>query len=275
MNWDNALKNAEHLAYAMNIMRYNALQYQDAVISNDFERMERYAGIMEELLNNNNEIWNQEIERYKGHLADYRNDDPSHPNYGAGAGTHYLPTDYNWFLPALPMPTITGISDDDPYSDSEARDGFRPAFRADPASLVAAMGDFNGALTCNKGLGLGGAPDTPLVLDLDGDGVETISFMRDIHFDHDGDGFAEKSGWVGIDDALLVRDINGNQHRQTGQYIREDSVAAEMDVWFLVDPPHSVAKDLLPVTDEVASLPDIKEEGVAAIISSYWAPRGQ
>ena len=51
---------------------------------------------------------------------------------------------------------------------------------------------------------------SPLVLDLDGDGVETTSVENGTHFDHDGNDFAEKSGWVGSDDGLLVRDINGN-----------------------------------------------------------------
>ncbi len=51
---------------------------------------------------------------------------------------------------------------------------------------------------------------SPLVLDLDGDGVETTGVENGTHFDHDGNDFAEKSGWVGSDDGLLVRDVNGN-----------------------------------------------------------------
>ncbi|MDD5297126.1 MAG: calcium-binding protein [Rhodocyclaceae bacterium] len=51
---------------------------------------------------------------------------------------------------------------------------------------------------------------SPLVLDLDGDGVETISKSAGIHFDQDKNGFAETSGWVGKDDGLLVWDRNGN-----------------------------------------------------------------
>ena len=38
---------------------------------------------------------------------------------------------------------------------------------------------------------------SPLILDLDGDGVETLSYTSGIFFDHDGDGFAEETGWVG------------------------------------------------------------------------------
>ncbi|WP_129140046.1 calcium-binding protein [Modicisalibacter coralii] len=51
---------------------------------------------------------------------------------------------------------------------------------------------------------------SPLVLDLDGDGVETLALENGVYFDHDGNGFAEKSGWVGADDGLLVWDRNGD-----------------------------------------------------------------
>ena len=49
---------------------------------------------------------------------------------------------------------------------------------------------------------------TPLILDLDGDGVETISKEEGTLFDIDADGDKDKTGWVGADDGLLVRDIN-------------------------------------------------------------------
>ena len=51
---------------------------------------------------------------------------------------------------------------------------------------------------------------SPLIIDLDGDGIETVSSDKGVYFDHDGNSLAEKSGWVGKDDGLLVRDINGN-----------------------------------------------------------------
>ncbi len=51
----------------------------------------------------------------------------------------------------------------------------------------------------------------PLVLDLNGDGVNTIAMSdSDAYFDFDGDGFAEKSGWIDSSDAFLVLDKNGN-----------------------------------------------------------------
>ena len=51
---------------------------------------------------------------------------------------------------------------------------------------------------------------SPIVLDLDRNGVETFSPGSDAHFDHDGNGFAERTGWVGGDDGLLVWDRDGN-----------------------------------------------------------------
>lgn len=50
----------------------------------------------------------------------------------------------------------------------------------------------------------------PLVLDLDGDGIETRGIDGTILFDHNGDGIRTGTGWVKADDALLVLDRNGN-----------------------------------------------------------------
>ncbi|NBO66798.1 MAG: hypothetical protein EBU88_18470, partial [Acidobacteria bacterium] len=52
---------------------------------------------------------------------------------------------------------------------------------------------------------------SPLVLDLDGNGIETLSLMDGCrYFDHDGNRFAERTGWVGAKDGLLIRDLDGN-----------------------------------------------------------------
>ena len=51
---------------------------------------------------------------------------------------------------------------------------------------------------------------SPLVLDLDGDGIETRGLLAGAFFDHAGDGFAELTGWIGADDGLLILDRNGN-----------------------------------------------------------------
>ena len=52
----------------------------------------------------------------------------------------------------------------------------------------------------------------PLLLDLDGDGLELNAQVkgRSTLFDTDGDGFLEPTGWVRGDDGILVRDLNGD-----------------------------------------------------------------
>ena len=51
----------------------------------------------------------------------------------------------------------------------------------------------------------------PLVLDMDGDGIELVSFEdTKAAFDVDNDGFIETTGWVKGDDALLVHDLDGD-----------------------------------------------------------------
>ena len=53
--------------------------------------------------------------------------------------------------------------------------------------------------------------EDPLVLDLDGDGLEFTSLgQNQAHFDLDGDLFAEKTGWLRPDDGFLVLDRDGN-----------------------------------------------------------------
>ncbi|WP_267872151.1 calcium-binding protein, partial [Massilia niastensis] len=51
---------------------------------------------------------------------------------------------------------------------------------------------------------------SPLVLDLNGDGVKTLGTWGEVHFDHDGNGFAERTGWTDPGDGLLVLDKNSN-----------------------------------------------------------------
>ena len=51
---------------------------------------------------------------------------------------------------------------------------------------------------------------SPIVLDLDKDGVETTTLTNGAYFDHDGNGFAEQTAWAGADDGLLVMDRNND-----------------------------------------------------------------
>jgi Ca2+-binding RTX toxin-like protein len=96
----------------------------------------------------------------------------------------------------------------------------------------------------------------PLVLDLDGNGVDLIGASQSsVYFDFDGDGFRENTGWVGPNDGMLVRDLNANgtidtlhelistagqdaysvlrQHdtNSDGKVTSQDSIWASLKVW--------------------------------------------
>jgi hypothetical protein len=58
---------------------------------------------------------------------------------------------------------------------------------------------------------------SPIILDLDNDGIETTAVKTGVYFDHQNDGFAEQTGWVGGDDGLLVRDLNNNGQIDSGR----------------------------------------------------------
>jgi hypothetical protein len=51
---------------------------------------------------------------------------------------------------------------------------------------------------------------SPIIIDLDGDGVETTGLKTGTYFDHDGNGFAEQTGWAKSDNGLLVLDRNSD-----------------------------------------------------------------
>ncbi|TRO35078.1 HlyJ hemolysin-like protein [Pseudomonas sp. ALS1131] len=56
---------------------------------------------------------------------------------------------------------------------------------------------------------------SPIVIDLDGDGIETLEVGAS-YFDLDGDGLSEMTGWVSPDDGLLVHDRNGDGRISNG-----------------------------------------------------------
>ena len=51
---------------------------------------------------------------------------------------------------------------------------------------------------------------SPIIIDMNGDGVKTTAQGKHTYFDHDGNNFAENTGWVDSNDALLVLDRNQN-----------------------------------------------------------------
>jgi hypothetical protein len=63
----------------------------------------------------------------------------------------------------------------------------------------------------------------PLVLDLDGDGIETRAADGSVLFDGNADGVRRGTGWVSADDALLVRDLDGNGWIDNGRELFGDA----------------------------------------------------
>jgi hypothetical protein len=57
---------------------------------------------------------------------------------------------------------------------------------------------------------------TPVVLDLDGNGIQTVNTHQGVTFDIDNDGRLERTAWVGRGDGLLVRDLNGDSRINDG-----------------------------------------------------------
>ena len=53
-------------------------------------------------------------------------------------------------------------------------------------------------------------PVDPLMLDLDGDGLELLRADGKVLFDHDADGIRTGTGWIGADDGILVRDLDAD-----------------------------------------------------------------
>ncbi|MBV2183037.1 MAG: putative Ig domain-containing protein, partial [Rhizobium sp.] len=63
------------------------------------------------------------------------------------------------------------------------------------------------------------APPTrrdPLLLDLSGEGIATVGLAAGLHFDHDGDGMKEASGWAAVGTGMLVLDRDGSGHLSNG-----------------------------------------------------------
>ncbi len=71
------------------------------------------------------------------------------------------------------------------------------------------------------------APRDPLVLDLDGDGIEAVGIDPNapILFDHNADGVRTSTGWVRGDDGFVVLDRNGNGTIDSGRELFGDNTA--------------------------------------------------
>jgi len=125
---------------------------------------------------------------------------------------------------ALSYPTISMSQDGklsfftpDQRSDGEweggLKNGYRRAVTLD-ASFAVTMTDATGLSrteTFTWTFLRRGSNTPPIVLDLDGDGLELVSYNTShVKFDMDNDGVSDRTGWVGADDGMLVLDRNAN-----------------------------------------------------------------
>ncbi|MGB6066755.1 MAG: hypothetical protein WBG50_18275 [Desulfomonilaceae bacterium] len=65
-------------------------------------------------------------------------------------------------------------------------------------------------------------PLDPLILDLNGNGIQTLGMSAGIHFDNDGNGFQELTGWVAQGDGMLMLDKNNNGRLDDGSELFGD-----------------------------------------------------
>ena len=72
------------------------------------------------------------------------------------------------------------------------------------------MIDGDGDVSASSNLTITANYVPPIVLDLDGDGVEFAGRADGVTFDYAGDGTPESTAWAGRDDGLLAIDLNGD-----------------------------------------------------------------
>lgn len=142
------------------------------------------------------------------------------------------PAGYNYFTDCLlaeaglPLPTHDGLSDKfSPGSIVNVSSNELPISRETHMIYFGRTeidtllgGDINPGYHALNGVtqAMGTSLYSPIILDLDGDGVETLNKEAGVYFDHDGNLFAENTGWVAPDDGLLVYDRNGNGNIDDG-----------------------------------------------------------
>ena len=89
----------------------------------------------------------------------------------------------------------------------------------DSGSVYIFVPDGNGGYAGPNGKVYTRGANDPVILDLDGDGVELTAPENGVDFDIDADGVAEQIGWVGPDDGMLVVDSDGSGAIEDGSEV--------------------------------------------------------
>jgi Ca2+-binding RTX toxin-like protein len=102
---------------------------------------------------------------------------------------------------------------------------------------------------------------TPLALDLDGGGIATLGLEHRIYFDHNNNGFAERTGWIDPGDGLLVYDRNGNGFIDSGVELFGDHT------------PISRGRNATNGFEALADLDD-NQDGMIDLADACWSQLG-
>jgi len=118
----------------------------------------------------------------------------------------------------------TGLAD--PYSNYDLYNDYAYDLYGLGSLFTVGQGGYSSGLGGGFSLDLGGGSDFsvgdygPVVLDLDGDGIELVAAGDSrAWYDLDGHGARFHTGWVGADDALLAIDDNGDGEISSGREI--------------------------------------------------------
>lgn len=106
----------------------------------------------------------------------------------------------------------------------------------------------------------------PVILDLDGDGIE-VNVFEDVAFDMDNDGFLENTNWVGKDDAFLVLDLNADGTRGSGDGLIDQTEELVLTEW--VDWDGATDLQALATFDQWASRGG-NNDGMLTSADSVW-----
>jgi|694.fasta_scaffold67488_5 hypothetical protein len=137
-----------------------------------------------------------------------------------------IKTDANWFanqdlskdVADIFNGAITSLSDGitGATNSSEWENHFNELF---PALAMFRFGSINNQVldTIKNIVNSAKSTSSPIILDLNNNGIETTGVKQGAYFDHSGDGFSEQTAWIGNGDGLLVRDINNNGRIENGK----------------------------------------------------------
>lgn len=129
---------------------------------------------------------------------------------------------------------------------------------------------------------------SPLVLDMNGDGAQSISSQSGVRFDIDGDGDLDQTGWISAQDGLLALDLDGDGQVNDGRELFGNNTLAadgnkatngfaalaqyDGNLDGIIDEQDAIFKDLLVWQDrnqdgqsQAEELSGLKDAGVSAL----------